>query len=286
MAERHIVVSDESGTTERYRTVGFVAGPEHAVVELNKKCKSILATHKISEIKWSEIESGEKRRAAVEALPHILDCSHCRVMVMSWDSQDTRRKGLKVDETEDFQRMLFHGLRNVAEWFGDVEWWWFPDKLTSLREQELKDFLNNTVGFRALAQQRNFEGTPRSNLRFTRAEQRCSKEVPVIGLADFFAGAVRHSIRDFEGCRDCRLMSGGQDGLGFVEDPSEGDTRGLRARREMVVHLKQECDSRKLGVSLSNESRLATYHNRNKLWLWHYEPQRENDKAPQKVRKT
>ncbi len=126
-------------------------------------------------------------------------------------------------------------------------------------------------------------GNARHIIRFAKPEQRCSKEVALIGLADLLAGAVRHSFVDGPGCVETYRSRGGQQSLVFDEfaQPASG-TRGVIAKREMVAHIREECGRRSLGVSLESTSRLATHKKGSKLWIWHYEPQGEFDKAPTK----
>lgn len=208
-------------------------------------------------------------------------------MVLSWNLGDSRHQVERRDNAANFHRMLFHGLRSVADWFGDVEWRWYHDQNTALDQAELQAFLNNTRGYKALSGMPiDLFGNARHMIRFSKVEQRCSKDVAMIGLADLLAGAVRHSIWDGSGCVEAYRSRGGQQGFGFEEIAQpEVATKGQIAKREMVGHIREECGRRSLGVSLESTSRLVTHKKGSKLWIWHYEPQGEYDKAPTKDRR-
>ncbi len=144
--ETHVIVSDESGIDQTVQSVCFVAGPWSAVKGLNAACKKALADAGTSEIKFKDIDDARKRQAAKAGLRALLDCPHCRAMVLSWDLGDSRHLVERRDNDANFHRMLFHGLRSVADWFGDVDWKWYHDKNTALDQTELQAFLNNTRG--------------------------------------------------------------------------------------------------------------------------------------------
>lgn len=280
----YIIVSDESGTEQRVQSVCFVAGPADAMESLNAACAQALTDAGTSEIKFKDIESAAKRQAAEAALRAFLDCPNCRAMVLSWSLLDSRHKVQGRDDIANFHRMLFHGLRSVADWFGDVEWHWYHDENAALDQEELKQFLNNTRGYKAFSGMPvDLFGNERHIIRFKKVEQRCSKKLPLIGLADLLAGAVRYSIVDATGCIAEYNSSPAQGSLDLPEIPQpDPATKGETAKRKMVAHIRRECERRKLGVSLESTNRLATHKKRSKLWIWHYEPQGDYDKAPTK----
>lgn len=205
-------------------------------------------------------------------------------MVMTWDLGDSRHQVMGRDNTANFHRMLFHGLRSTMDWFGDVEWQWFHDQKTDLDQEELKAFINNTRGYRAMSgMPTDLFGDARHFIRLTKVEQRCSKTVPLISLADCLAGAVRHSVHDGPECVRTHRNREGQAGFEFDEIVEEArGTRGIRAKREMVSFIRTECGRRSLGVSLESTNRLETHRKGNKVWFWHYQPQGTYDKAPVK----
>jgi hypothetical protein len=172
----------------------------------------------------------------------------------------------------------------MADWWGDREFHWYHDQQQRLDQAELKNFLSNTRGYRSLRDyDHDLFRERRHALRFAKAEQRCSRDAPLIGVADFLAGAVRHSVEHSEACLLALRNSGGQFGL-ELEEVSDGPTlsRAEEAKAEMVAWFWQQCRSRKLGVSLGSTRRLETRRRGDKLWIWHYEPQGNYDKAPTK----
>jgi len=284
VSEPHVIVSDESGVDQTVQSVCFVAGPGSSIKDLNRACKAALEAANTSEIKFKDIDDARKRHAAHAALGAFLDCRYCRAMVLSWDLRDSRHQIERRDDAANFHRMLFHGLRSVADWFGDVEWHWYHDRNTALDQHEIQEFLLNTRGYKALSgMPADLFGNQRHTIQFAKVDQRCSKDVALIGLADLLAGATRHSIVDASACIDAWRARGGQAGLPFVESPgADAASRGVAAKREMVVHIREQCGRRSLGVSLENTLRLATHRKGSKIWIWHYEPQGEYDKAPTK----
>lgn len=282
--ETHVVVSDESGIDQNVQSVCFVAGPWHAIRSLNQTCAGALKEAGTSEIKFRDIDDGRKRKAAEVVLTAFLECPHSKAMVLSWDLADSRHRIERRDNDLNFHRMLFHGLRSVADWFGDVEWQWFHDQNASLDQSKIQTFLNNTRGVKAhCGMPVDLFGRFRHTIRIATVEQRCSKKVAIIGLADLLAGAVRHSIVDGQGCVDDYRSRGGQQGFTFdaVKEPAVV-TRHVSAKRQMVGHIRHQCGLRGLGVSLESTTRLATHKKGSKIWIWHYQPQGEYDKAPTK----
>jgi len=279
-----VIVSDESGIDQKIQSLCFVAGPGDAIRALNHACKDALASAKTSEIKFKDIDDSRKNRAARQVLPTFLDCPHCRAMVLSWNLLDSRHQVERRDDRENFHRMLFHGLRSVADWFGDVDWYWYHDEKTDLVQSEILEFLNNTRGYKALANAPvDLFGDYRHMIRVHKAEQRSSKQVALLGLADLFAGAVRHSVWDSPGCLQTYRDRGGQTSLDLADaEQVDKATKALSAKRQMVAHIRDLCGQRKLGVSLESSSRLATHKKGSKVWFWHYEPQGKYDQAPTK----
>ena len=284
----HLIVSDESGTSDHVQSVAFIAGPIEAIKALNRACKTALANVATSEIKFKDIDDHRRKIAAIESLGKFLDCHESRLLVLTWDTMDSRHQIKRRDDNANFHRMLFHGLRSVADWFGDVEWNWHHDQLSSLDQGEITQFLNNTRGHRSLeGMEYDLFGKPRHHIRIANYRQEDSKKVPLIGLADFFAGVVRHSIVDSGGCLEHHRSRSGQSGFDELEVSSlESNRRTILAKREMVSHFRDECSKRKLGVSLESSKRLQTHKRGDKIWIWHYEPQTENDKAPTKPQRT
>lgn len=284
---KHIVVSDESGIDQTVQSLGFVAGPWDAIIKLNQACKVALKNAETSEIKFKDIDDARRREAAKAALTAFLDCPSCRAMVMTWNLGDKRHKIERRDDNANFHRMLFHGLRSVADWFGDVDWHWYPDRKTDLNEIEIASFLNNTRGYRALSGMPvDLFGDARHMIRFAEHRQRCSREVAIIGLADLLAGAVRHSVVDSPACVEAYRSCGGQAGLPLEDLPTPRQpSRGEIAKREVVGYIRDQCGQRRLGVSLESTGCLATHKKGSKIWIWHYEPQGAYDKAPTKPRR-
>ncbi|MBN8691185.1 MAG: hypothetical protein J0L72_10420 [Armatimonadetes bacterium] len=288
--EPFVIVSDESGTEDLIRSLSFIAGPSRAIGRLNKNCKVALSESCRTEIKFKDIDDAGRCKAAKVALTAFLDCPDCRALCLTWSMQDSRRNGLHGrDDCADFHRMLFHGLRSVADWIGDKQWHWCHDQKSDLQQDELIEFLKNTRGNRSHKYQiEDLFGNSRHFIRIAKFEQRCSKQTPILGLADLLAGVCRHSLQDADGCVAHYRARCGQSQLelGSGDTTESPTTRATRAKREFVAYVKDECGKRRLGVSLESTRRLATRRKGTKFWIWHYEPQGQYDKAPLRSKNT
>lgn len=284
MPEPYVVVSDESGVdgSNRYQSVAFVSGPSSRIVEFNGYCREVLTRHGATELKWSEIATGEKNRASREIVERFFTCHDLRVLVLCWDTQDSRHSVEGRDDDENFHRMLYHGLRTNADWHGRKEWHWFPDERTSLDHATVQAFLNATAENKRAAKYPQLVDYHRDNLRFGNVKQKCSKKVPVIGVADLFAGVVRDSVEHGASMLKALTASKDRDNPSIFGDEYEIDLgkRREKARAEFGALIHALGAQGKHGISLRTHGKLTTPKNRGRFFFWHYEPQGEHDKAP------
>jgi hypothetical protein len=286
LKERYIVVSDESGVdgSNRFQSLAFVSGPEESVVNFNNECKSVLTDHGTSEFKWSEISSGQKNRAAKSVINLFFQSNHLRVLVLCWDTHDSRHRVERRDDIENFHRMIYHGLRRNADWIGPKEWHWFPDQRTNLNANVVATYLNLTR-----------EGNPDNTIvplidlyrdvhNFKTVSPKCSRKVPVIGVADLFAGVVRESALSGQSMIKALFNSNDQLNQSLFGDEFAHDfgSKGERARAEFGAHIHRLGSKGQHGISLRTEGRLVTKNEKGRFLFWHYVPQGDYDKAPTK----
>lgn len=286
--EPHLVVSDESGVdgSNQYQSVAFVSGPASEMTRFNRLCKEVIAKHGATELKWERIASGEKNRASHELLEEFMLRCSLRVLVLSWNMADSRHAIERRDDTANFHRMLFHGLRRNADWQSIREWDWYPDQRTDLDHEQVREYVNLCREGKTYPTKPNrlFE-IHRESLLIRKAEPKCSKEVPIIGMADLFAGAIRTSR--YEGANMIRLINERLElNTGLFEefeDPGCDLSRALRARAAFGARLHHLGQMGKQGISLRGQGYFTTPRPGQGRFLFsHWQPQGEHDKAPTK----
>jgi hypothetical protein len=286
--EPFIVVSDESGTDQRIQSLAFISGRRSKIQALNTQVRELLAQHQASELKFKNIDDNRISRASREVIRKVITQDELRVLVLTWDMQDERHAIEQRDATANFHRMIFHGLRRNADWHGQRTWDWYPDQKTDLDHESLKSYLNCTREDKAYLRHSHLFDINRNFLTFRIVKQVCSKEVPIVGVADLFAGMVRHSIIDGESCilalRERHLS---ENPILLPEFDSSVDlvSRTKSEKARFIADFYNQCVKARLGVSLKTHRRLATFAGNRKFAFWHYEPQGAFDRAPQKSRR-
>lgn len=283
-----IVVSDESGTdgSLQYQSIAFVSGDYEQVREFNKTCKNLLTESGLSELKWSKIGKGRMLPASKQALTAFVKQSSLRVLVLTWNTKDRRHNIPGRDDQANFHRMLYHGLRRNCDWHKHCHWRWFHDIKSDLKQDEITQYLNGTKEDKGYTKHPKLFVFERSLLRFNPPEQRCSQEVPIIGIADLFAGIVRESCHSGDAMHQYYLEA-----LRVNEPCLELDLadqsevgRGERARLELGAHLYSLGKEGKHRLSLRQQGRFETPDPRGRFFFWHYEPKSEHDRAPKRAK--
>lgn len=279
----HIAVSDES-FAKPYWAMGFISGPEKDILCLNKEIGSILVAKQKHELKWTEVNNKERQEATIESLKVFFNYPSVRAYVITWDLTDRRHAIPERDDHENFHIMAFNALRQIADWHGVSNWAWFPDEKNELNEALVADFLNNTRQHKAWRRNEPLWYEPTANLNFKKPIQKDSKKVPVIGLADIFAGMVRHSIGRSKDCIEhCnKIMSADQLTLDIDATDDEGPKLSARelAKLEVMSQFRMLVKKHRLTLSLSKEDRFATHDKKGPIFIHHYKPVRPDDFAP------
>lgn len=286
--EPFIVISDESGTDQRIQSLAFVSGPRGSIRSLNIQVKEVLAAHSVSELKFKDIDDKRRNRASRELIQRVIALPDIRILVMTWDLQDERHAVANRDTTANFHRMVFHGLRHNADWHRRTTWDWYPDQKTDLDHESIQSYLNSTREDKAYLRYSHLFEVHREYLSFRRVEQACSKKVPIIGIADMFAGMVRYSVIESEKCILALQDRQAQSNPTLLDEFQSAAHLGSRAQAEkarFVADFYDLCARHRLGVSLKTNQRLTTFRRGNKFVFWHYEPQGDYDRAPRRARR-
>ncbi|MCA0362032.1 MAG: hypothetical protein LCH41_13395 [Armatimonadetes bacterium] len=254
------------------------------MVAFNRICKQLLGTTQATEFKWSQVETLQRFSVSSQILTEFFERTNLRVMVLTWDIQDSRHKIANRDDRENFHRMLFHGLRRNADWHGVRDWMWFPDQKQDLRHPDIVDFLNSTRELPIYNKSKPLIRPDRGYLRILKHAQRCSKELPILGVADLFAGAVNYSHSKCDDIlRALRMKKDCENGLLFEEFRDDAwERKTEQARAEIAAQIYELGKKHKQSISLESKNCLSTWPRSPRFSFWKYEPQAEYDKAPTK----
>jgi hypothetical protein len=294
----HVAFADESQyNTGRYRAVALVSVPYALSSGARDALQEILRTSGMYEFKWSRLSGARDRFAALKlveyAVARALDRT-LRIDVVSWDIEDCRHDVPGRDDIANLQRMYYHLFKNVLHrrWPPAGTWRLHPDEQTALNWDDSVRFLEKAGSHVEVEECPLFPNEPlRVGLRrafniddITTCK---SHEEPLIQLADLFAGLSTFSRTAYARYAEWKEKKDPQRDL-FATEP-ETPARFSRAdeeRNTVMEHLNTTCKCHKLGVSLKSSCGLRTFDPCMPLNFWHYTPQHDRDRAPQKRRKT
>lgn len=123
----------------------------------------------------------------------------------------------------------------------------------------------------------------RYRIKFRKVEQLKSHKEPIIQLADIFAGLTCFSRKKSYECWIEYNKRKKQQSLFRKESEIRSKLSKTDLKRfELIFNIYELCKKSGLNVSLRSNKYLWTPNPSNPLNFWHYEPQHEKDKAPQK----
>jgi len=252
-----------------------------------RPCLCDIAHKKHHEMKWTNIDFD----TGMQILGFVFDNLHkIRIDILTWDTEDSRHKGvIGRDDEQNLQRLYFRLMKTVMRdrWPNEATWTLYPDEHDCISWETIKEYLddhrwdivtipfdNNPMHFSFLRRFTNKGITP---LR--------SHHEPFIQLADFFAGIAAYSFMCFDKLKHWKDTNSSQitifDDIG-METKSVVLSRNDQIRIPLVWEIKRRSSRLKLGLSLESTFGLVTRNPVTKLNFWLYQPQHENDKAPQK----
>jgi len=212
-----------------------------------------------------------------------------RVDVLIWDIQDSRHKVPGRNDIANLQRMYYHLFRNVlrARWPNDAVWRLYPDEHTALDWETVRECLEKvsvTVQReRSLSTGGEFRIRLRREFGIEEIRPIRSDQHPLLQLADLFAGLAAFSHEQFGDYQEWLRAISSQQSL-FNQAGSINPSRSSRERYQVLNRFDTLCKQHKLGVSLRKRRGLLTPDPNKPINFWLYEPQRPEDKAPQKGR--
>ena len=202
---------------------------------------------------------------------------------MSGDTHGKRHSVQGRDDLANYERMFFHLLRNsLKKRPKDSQWSIHPDTRGGINWQSIHDCLQHK-GKKTEIESMIF-GSFLSDAHYsiTDFQERHSHEENSIQIPDLFSGLSvfsRKSYDRFKKHRESKIPS--------LFNQVEPDILSNREsfRFQLLDLFNKECKNLKIGVSLDTHGYLYTFNPENPLNFWHYEPQGDYDKAPQKNQK-
>ncbi len=280
-----IAYSDESYSTERFRSIATFSFSEKVYGYIRSELLNILKESDVSEFKWHKLKDAKYRFCAlklVEAVIGFLGKYDVRIDVLIWDTQDSRHQVPGRDDTANFERMFFHlhsqALKRRPR---NARWKIYPDRRLEI-DWETVALCLQAVGKRIevidLPLLNSFFADSYYQIReFSEVE---SHEHPCCQVADLFAGLAVFSKTHYSPFKEWRKKKIPSLGL-FQENDPVISNREVN-RFDVLKYLNDCCKKKKLGVSLDTFGCLCTRNPRYPINFWHYEPQHDQDKAPSK----
>jgi hypothetical protein len=275
---------------ERFQAIGTVSGSLKEMKTLHKQLGDLLKEYDMSDVKFSKIK-GDSTYTQISKEFTSLGLKKChegtiRVNVMVWDTQDSRHSVKGRDDIENFKRMYYHILKvTIKQWNNQFRWEFYPDEHTAINWQEIAFYLSRTNlskvegGVPFL-----FEKFREFNFaKIHPPKESTSSKFYIIQLADLFAGIVRTSHLCGRDLIEWRQVNCPGNSL-FPANQDSGISKNQNAKFKVMSHFKDIADSYRLGVNLSEDKYFQTFNHHKNIFLWKYEPQHENDKAPVKIK--
>lgn len=281
----HIAFFDESNWNKgRFRSISMISIKHSDYVRLSPQLSEI-STGKHREMKWTNIDID----TGIQVVGFVFENLHVmRIDVLTWDTDDSRHKGvIGRDDEQNLQRLYFRLMKTVMRdrWPNDATWTLCPDEHDCISWKTIKEYLDNHSWD---VQTIPFDTNP---FHFSFINRYINKEIvpyhshqePFIQLADFFAGTASYSFKCFDKLAHWKEANTIQttifDSIG-EETHSVELSRNDRVRIPLVWEIKRQASQRKMGISLNSASGLVTWNPINHLNFWRYKPQHERDKAP------
>ena len=285
MAEYGVFSDESRATAARYRSIAAVSLPADCVVSANKRMRALLDDSRVRELKWRKLTSAKSRHAATKLIDFVIDEAlgfGARVDVLVWDTHDERHAIPGRDDRKNFERMFFHLHKSLMRRREPgAEWHLRPDERIDIEWANLHACLESVGAWRTHFRQPLLR--QEFSERFFRVRslrEVDSREVPLVQLADLFAGLAPYSREKARMIPGWLSQYSGQAEL--FEKPHDWPDLSAsdRERVALLHHLNGRCKARRLGVSLRTSGYLATRDPKRPLNFWHYVPQHDKDRAP------
>lgn len=273
-----IIFSDESGidSSNRYGCICTLFSTRENMVALHHQLKNITT----SEVSFKKI----KGESALNNAKAFLDVGikyiaekKIKVYTIVWDKQDRRHVVQNRCDNENLIRMYYKVLKEVTKDLTSIDKWaFYPDEFTAIDwKKDIVRFVENTKinnEPNLFKKDRNFNFP-----NFYRTLEKDSKLMYNIQLADLFAGIIRNSRE--KSTEFIALNNENQ--LSLFSDKIK-ITSNLKPKLKLMQHFKSKCSNYELGINFSKSQYFQTFNKKNNIWIWHYTPKSEYDKAPTK----
>jgi hypothetical protein len=245
----------------------------------------ILGESDVSEFKWHKLKTAKYRFCAekiLDALFGALQSFDARVDVVIWDICDSRHRIADRDDVANYGRMYFHLQSQVMKRRPKgSEWCLYPDEQVEIDWKTVNQCLSAVGRHRQYIDSPLFGGFFAD--RYYQIQELCpveSHRTPCCQVADLFAGLSVFSKIHYDQYE--KWIEKDIPSLQLYREEEIETTNREENRFRVLKDFNAECKTRKLGVSLKTRRCLCTPDPNNRLNFWHYEPQHELDRAPQR----
>lgn len=282
--KEYIIFTDESSITDsRFHCLSAFSFEKSSYNFVNDSLKTLLLESKVEEFKWNKLKDAKYFFCAEKIIRFVLNNIskiNLRIDTLVWDTHDKRHKVQRRDDLANYERMFFHLLHNsLKKRSKDSRWSIHPDKRGGINWQVVHDCLHHK------GKMTEFEnlifGSFLTDPHYSIADfqERHSHEEISIQIPDLFSGLSVFSRTNYD-----RFKKHRESKIPSLFEKKEPDILSNREsfRFQLLDLFNKECKNRKIGVSLDTNGYLYTFKPENPLNFWHYEPQGDYDRAPQK----
>ncbi len=284
MNDEGVIFSDESGhgSEHRYGAICTISGTRRDLLDLHGHLEPVIQNSGKSEIKFYKVSGAEYLNLAKRFIDIGLDficLRKIRVHVLVWDKHDSRHSVQGRDDIKNLARMYYHILKQIHRDWKHINYWnFYPDEYSPIDwKNDIVQYSEKT-GFPQEADLfREF-----SNLNifpnYTKVEEKASETMFCIQLADLFTGIVRYSRKNSQAYQ--KYIKPKEQLTIFDSEPSIKISNNMKPKLSLMKYFHEESKSRALGINFSKNKYFSTFNKKTNIFIWHYEPQSELDKAP------
>ena len=287
----HIAFVDESYHHDgRYRGLGVVSLRYCDYQATTSNLAEILKESGIKEFKWNKLKSARERLAALKLIKYAIDnaaCGSMRFDILIWDIEDSRHKISKRDDIANLHRMYHHLLKNVLRqrWPNESTWLLRPDENCAMQW--------NDVGTHLERFSHTINPTPNllkpyriidliQNYQIHDIQPAQSDKEPLVQLVDLLTGLAVYSRINYLQYDAWQEVNNEQLNLFAAHHNETKMSAGDKERCTVLRGFHQQCEAKKLGISLQTTQGLRTHNPQKPINFWWYTPQHALDKAPVK----
>lgn len=288
---RHLIFSDESGwdNSNRFGSLAMISGAFQDTKDLNFELKAILDDRNKKEVRFKGLKNNHAVSVAEEFLNisfQYLITSKIKVHVLVWDKKDSRHDVIGRCDIENLKRMYYKNMMvTKRHWNVNTTWEFYPDEFTAINwNDDIIRYLQNTTIQKKDSHPQLFEAFAEMKFpTYTNVRELESNKYAIIQLADLYAGLIRTSRSESERFVPWyQYKKATEQPTLFDMGVSPSVSNSQLPKFELMYRFKKKADSLSLGINLSKNSYFDKIGKKYNLFIWHYEPQGDYDKAPTK----